>query len=46
MGAASGRPMSISLAQGLSPNGWRKILDRIDRALLDFRLAWKLADRA
>ncbi len=29
---ASGRPMSISLAQGLSPNGWRKILGRIERA--------------
>jgi N-acyl-D-aspartate/D-glutamate deacylase len=28
----SGRPMSISLAQGLSPNGWRKILDRISGA--------------
>ena len=32
MVSASGRPMSISLAQGLSPNGWRKILDRIDQA--------------
>ncbi len=32
MVAASGRPMSISLAQGLSPNGWRQILDRIDQA--------------
>ncbi len=32
MVATSGRPMSISLAQGLSPNGWRKILDRIDEA--------------
>jgi N-acyl-D-aspartate/D-glutamate deacylase len=29
----SGRPMSISLAQGLSPNGWRKILGRIDEAV-------------
>ena len=28
----SGRPMSISLAQGLSPNGWRKILGRIEEA--------------
>ncbi|MEQ8860107.1 MAG: amidohydrolase family protein [Pseudomonadales bacterium] len=28
----SGRPMSISLAQGLSPNGWRKILGRITEA--------------
>ena len=32
MVSASGRPMTISLAQGLSPNGWRKILDRIDQA--------------
>ncbi len=32
MVSVSGRPMSISLAQGLSPNGWRKILDRIDQA--------------
>jgi len=32
MAGASGRPLSISLAQGLSPNGWRKILDRIDSA--------------
>ena len=29
MSQASGRPISISLAQGLSPNGWRKILGRI-----------------
>ncbi len=29
---ASGRPMSISLAQGLSPNGWRKILGLIESA--------------
>ena len=28
----SGRPMSISLAQGLSPNGWKKILGRIETA--------------
>jgi N-acyl-D-aspartate/D-glutamate deacylase len=28
----SGRPLSVSLAQGLSPNGWRKILDRIEAA--------------
>ncbi len=28
----SGRPMSISLAQGLSPNGWKQILGRIERA--------------
>jgi N-acyl-D-aspartate/D-glutamate deacylase len=32
MVSASGRPMSISLAQGLSPNGWRKILERIENA--------------
>ncbi len=32
MAAASGRPISISLAQGLSPNGWRKILTRIQGA--------------
>ncbi len=29
MSAESGRPISISLAQGLSPNGWKKILGRI-----------------
>lgn len=29
----SGRPMSISLAQGLSPHGWKKILRRIDKAV-------------
>ncbi len=28
----SGRPMSISLAQGLSPNGWRSLLGRIASA--------------
>ena len=28
----AGRPMSISLAQGLSPNGWKKILGRIEKA--------------
>ncbi len=32
MAEVSGRPMSISLAQGLSPNGWRKILGRISEA--------------
>lgn len=32
MVATSGRPMSISLAQGLSPNGWRKILGLIEQA--------------
>ena len=29
---ASGRPMSISLAQGLSPHGWRKVLGKIEQA--------------
>ena len=28
----SGRPMSISLAQGLSPHGWKKLLGRIEDA--------------
>jgi len=28
----SGRPMSISLAQGISPQGWRKLLGRVERA--------------
>ena len=28
----SGRPMSISLAQGLSPHGWRKVLGHIESA--------------
>jgi len=28
----SGRPMSISLAQGLSPHGWKKVLGRIEQA--------------
>ena len=32
MTATGGCPMSISLAQGLSPNGWRKILSRIEQA--------------
>ncbi len=32
MVARSGRPMSISLAQGLSPHGWKKVLSRIDAA--------------
>ena len=32
MVSVSGRPMSISLAQGLSPNGWRKILGLIESA--------------
>lgn len=31
--AASGRPMSISLAEGLSPSGWRGVLARVDRAV-------------
>jgi N-acyl-D-aspartate/D-glutamate deacylase len=32
MVSVSHRPMSISLAQGISPNGWRKILSRIENA--------------
>ncbi len=32
MVALSGRPMSISLAQGLSPHGWRKVLGQIEAA--------------
>jgi N-acyl-D-aspartate/D-glutamate deacylase len=32
MVSVSGRPMSVSLAQGLSPNGWRKILGLIEAA--------------
>ena len=32
MAEASGRPMSISLAQGISPHGWRKLLGKIERA--------------
>lgn len=28
----SGAPMTISLAQGLNPNGWRKLYDRIEMA--------------
>lgn len=28
----AGRPMSISLAQGLSPNGWKKVLGCIEQA--------------
>jgi len=35
MVADCGRPMSISLAQGLSPNGWRKVLGQIERANRD-----------
>ena len=31
--AESGRPMSLSLAEGLSPNGWREVLARIDQAV-------------
>jgi N-acyl-D-aspartate/D-glutamate deacylase len=31
----SGRPMSISLAQGLSPHGWRKVLGLIEQASAD-----------
>ena len=33
MAHESTRPMSISLAQGISPHGWRKLLDRTDRAV-------------
>ncbi len=29
---ASGRPMSVSLAQGLSPHGWREVLQHIESA--------------
>ena len=32
MVAHSGRPMSISLAQGLSPHGWKKVLGKIEDA--------------
>ena len=32
MVTASGRPMSISLAQGLNPDGWRKLLGMIEEA--------------
>ncbi|MCZ6656137.1 MAG: amidohydrolase family protein [Gammaproteobacteria bacterium] len=32
MAGTSGRPMSISLAQGISPHGWRKLLGKIERA--------------
>jgi N-acyl-D-aspartate/D-glutamate deacylase len=28
----SGRPLSLSLAQGLSPNSWRTVMDRIEAA--------------
>ena len=28
----SGRPMSISLAQGINPQGWRKLLDKLEQA--------------
>ena len=31
----SGRPMSISLAQGISPHGWRTMLERIENANRD-----------
>ena len=33
MARESTRPMSISLAQGISPHGWRKMLDKIDAAV-------------
>ena len=32
MAGTSGRPMSISLAQGISPHGWRKLLGKIETA--------------
>jgi N-acyl-D-aspartate/D-glutamate deacylase len=32
MATESRRPITVSLAQGLSPNGWRKILGRIENA--------------
>jgi N-acyl-D-aspartate/D-glutamate deacylase len=31
----SGAPMTISLAQGINPQGWRPLLDRIDAANVD-----------
>ena len=43
----SGRPMSISLAQGISPHGWRKMLDRIESANRDgFVMRGQVAPRA
>ena len=33
MARESTRPMSISLAQGISPHGWRKLLGKIDGAV-------------
>ena len=33
MARESTRPMSISLAQGISPHGWRKLLGKIDAAV-------------
>ena len=42
----SGRPMSISLAQGASPNGWRKILSRIhDATALGLEMRGQVAPR-
>ena len=35
MVAESGRPMSISLAQGLNPCGWRAVLGKIEQANAD-----------
>jgi N-acyl-D-aspartate/D-glutamate deacylase len=32
MVSESGRPLSVSLAQGLSPNGWRSVMARIEAA--------------
>ena len=32
MVGSAGRPMSISLAEGISDHGWRKILNKIEYA--------------
>jgi N-acyl-D-aspartate/D-glutamate deacylase len=43
----SGRPMSISLAQGISPHGWRKMLGRLEGANADgFVMRGQVAPRA
>ena len=43
----SGRPMSISLAQGISPHGWRKMLGRIENANREgFLMRGQVAPRA
>lgn len=47
MVAEAQRPMSISLAQGISPHGWRKMLDRIERANEDgLEMRGQVAPRA